>query len=230
MRSRPEDIKHEDEIVWTEDVSSFDYVRETLVDGVGTRRRPVSWRGQVGRRVGYAVLKTNAPSDRDAPGMFTRRVFWVKEHDRSEQPDGAYSSGAPSEAVDPRTVAPRVCGELTERAWGEPLSLDTARPKERAAPKQAQSARHSRMAAEASSPDAPAAIEQGVKEAFADWLHFRDVSVPETLGAAAEKAFSRWLWGNSKELTEAIAAAIAKRVSLAETPSPATTEAPREQK
>ncbi|MER8263029.1 hypothetical protein ABT007_02420 [Streptomyces griseus] len=86
------------------------------------------------------------------------------------------------------------------------------------------------MEAEASSPDAPATIEQGVKEAFADWLHFRDVSVPEKLGAAAEKAFSRWLWGNSKELTEAIAVAIAKRVSLAETPSPAATEEPREQK
>ncbi|MFC7353207.1 MULTISPECIES: DUF6009 family protein [Streptomyces] len=228
VRSQPEDIKHEDEIVWTEDVSSFDYVRETLVDGVGTRRRPVSWRGQAGRRVGYALLKSNAPSDRDAPGMFTRRVFWVKEHDRSEQPDGAYSSGAPSEAVDPRTVAPRVCGELTERAWGGPL--DASPPKERAAAKQSQSARPSRVAAEASSPEAPAAVEQGVKEAFADWLRFRDVSVPETLGAAAEEAFSRWLWGNSKELTEAIAAAIAKRVSLAETPSPAAAEVPREQK
>ncbi|MEU8444114.1 hypothetical protein AB0F05_26990 [Streptomyces microflavus] len=87
------------------------------------------------------------------------------------------------------------------------------------------------MAAEASSPEAPAAtIEQGVKEAFADWLRFRDVSVPEKLGAAAEEAFSRWLWGNSKELTEAIAEAVAKRVSLTETPTPAAAEVPREQK
>ncbi|MER6699784.1 DUF6009 family protein [Streptomyces fimicarius] len=118
---------------------------------------PVSWRGQVGRQVGYALLKSNAPSDGDAPGMFTRRVFWVKEHNRSEQPDGAYSSGTPSEAVDPRTVAPRVCGELTERAWGGPL--DAAPPKERAVAKQPQSAPPSRMAAEASSPDrSPAAF------------------------------------------------------------------------
>ncbi|MFD9716742.1 hypothetical protein [Streptomyces sp. NPDC059076] len=86
------------------------------------------------------------------------------------------------------------------------------------------------MAAEASSPEAPAAIEQGVKEAFADWLRFRDVSVPAKLGAAAEEAFSRWLWGNSKELTEAIAEAVAKRVSLTETPSPAAAKVPREQK
>ncbi|MCJ1678319.1 DUF6009 family protein [Streptomyces sp. APSN-46.1] len=122
MRIEPEDIRHEEEIVWTENVDSFDYVRETLVDGAGTRRRPVSWRGQVGRRVGYAVLKKDAPSNRDAPGMFSRRLFWVKEHDRSEQPDGVYSSGAPTEAVDPRTVAPGVPGELTERAWGGKLS------------------------------------------------------------------------------------------------------------
>lgn len=80
----------------------------------------------------------------------------------------------------------------------------------------------------ASSPQAPAAIDQGVKAAFADWLRFRDMSVPEKLGAAAEEAFSRWLWGNSKELTEAIAEAVAKRVSLTETPSPAAAEEPRE--
>ncbi|GHF56250.1 hypothetical protein GCM10010504_25520 [Streptomyces griseus] len=55
------------------------------------------------------------------PGRFIRRVFWVKEYDRSEQPDGTYGTAAPSEAVDPRTVAPGVWGELTERAWGGPL-------------------------------------------------------------------------------------------------------------
>ncbi|MGC4951556.1 hypothetical protein ACLQ2N_36015, partial [Streptomyces sp. DT224] len=58
------------------------------------------------------------------------------------------------------------------------------------------------MATVASSPQAPAAaIDQGVKAAFADWLRFRDVSVPEKLGAAAEDAFSRWLWGNSKTVS-----------------------------
>ncbi|AZM89012.1 transcription factor [Streptomyces sp. W1SF4] len=121
MKNRHGDIGHEDDIVWTEDVESFDYVRETVVDNAGTRRRPVSWRGHAGRRVGYAVLKQDAPNSDGAPGMFSRRVFWVKEHDRSEQPDGVYSTGAPTEAVDPRTVAPGVWGELTERAWGGKL-------------------------------------------------------------------------------------------------------------
>ncbi|MER0446610.1 DUF6009 family protein [Streptomyces sp. Edi4] len=228
MPSRPEDIKHEDEIVWTEDVSSFDYVRETLVDGVGTRRRPVSWRGQVGRRVGYAVLKAEAPSDRDAPGMFARRVFWVKEHDRSEQPSGPYSSGAPTEAVDPRTVAPGICGELTERAWGGPLTPGAPSSKKRAAAKRPQSAGRSQASSETgTASQQPAAIGQGVKEAFADWLHFRDVSVPEKIGAAAEEAFSRWLRANSQELTQAIAEAVAKRAALPQVPPPADDEGSR---
>ncbi|MEU0278300.1 DUF6009 family protein [Streptomyces sp. NPDC006195] len=47
-------------------------------------------------------------------------VFWVKDYDRSELPNGTYGTSAPS-AVDPRTVAPGVWGELTERAWGGPL-------------------------------------------------------------------------------------------------------------
>ncbi|MFE9570972.1 DUF6009 family protein [Streptomyces sp. NPDC006692] len=228
MQGRPEDIKYEDEIIWTEDVGSFDYVRETLVDGVGTRRRPVSWRGQQGRRVGYAVLKKDAPSDRDAPGMFARRVFWVKEHDRSEQPSGTYSSGAPTEAVDPRTVTPGVWGELTERAWGGPLTSDSSPSKKRAASKRPPSASRSQAASETGlASQAPAAAEQGIKDAFADWLHFRDVSVPEKIGAAVEEAFSRWLWAHSQELTQAIAEAVAKRAALPETPPPTDDEGPR---
>ncbi|MGW6943795.1 DUF6009 family protein [Streptomyces xanthophaeus] len=112
-------LEHEEQIVWTEDVGSFDYVRQTVADLSTTRQKPVAWRG-TGRRVGYSVLKPDAPS-KDAPGRFVRRVFWVKEYDRSEQPDGTYKTSAPSEAVDPRTVAPGVWGELTERAWGGPL-------------------------------------------------------------------------------------------------------------
>ncbi|MFF3620344.1 DUF6009 family protein [Streptomyces sp. NPDC002467] len=78
------------------------------------------WQFDWGRRVGYSVLKSDAPSG-DTPGRFVRRVFRVKDYDRSEQPDGTYKRSAPSEAVDPRTVAPGVWGELTERAWGSPL-------------------------------------------------------------------------------------------------------------
>lgn len=111
-------LEHEEQIVWTEDVGGFDYVRQTVTRLSTTRRKPVGWNG-TGRRVGYSVLKSDAPSG--DTGRFVRRVFWVKDYDRSEQPDGTYKTSAPSEAVDPRTVAPGVLGELTERAWGGPL-------------------------------------------------------------------------------------------------------------
>ncbi|WP_326621301.1 DUF6009 family protein [Streptomyces anulatus] len=106
-------------MVWTEGVGTYDYVRQSVERSSSTRRRPVAWTG-AGRQVGCAVLRLTAPSG-DAPGRFVRRVFWVKEHDRSEQPNGTYKTTAPSEAVDPRTVAPGIWGEPTERAWGGPL-------------------------------------------------------------------------------------------------------------
>ncbi|MFF1732012.1 DUF6009 family protein [Streptomyces sp. NPDC058247] len=113
-------LEHEDEIVWTEDVETLDYVRQSIELSISTRRKPVAWQGS-GRRVGYAVLRLDAPSG-DEPVRFARRVFWVKGYDRSEQPNGTYEYSAPSEAVDPRTVAPGVWGELTESAWRSPLS------------------------------------------------------------------------------------------------------------
>ncbi|MFG2128333.1 DUF6009 family protein [Streptomyces sp. NPDC048751] len=112
-------LEHEERIVWSGDVEGFDYVRQSVARSVSSRSAPVPWNGP-GRRVGYAVLRTDAPSG-EVPGKFVRRVFWVKEHDRSEQPDGLYKTSAPSGAVDPRTVAPGVWGELTERAWGAPF-------------------------------------------------------------------------------------------------------------
>jgi len=119
LGENPLALAHEESIVWAEDAEKFDYVRQSVELSVSTRRRPVPWHG-TGRRVGYAVLRSDAPSG-DVPGKFVRRVFWVKDHDRSEQPEGTYKCSAPSEAVDPRTVAPGVWGTLTERAWGGPL-------------------------------------------------------------------------------------------------------------
>ncbi|QDO01125.1 transcription factor [Streptomyces sp. S1A1-8] len=119
MGENPRALEDEDGIVWTEDVERFDYVRQSVELSVSTRRRLVPWSGS-GRRVGYAVLRPDVPAG-DVPGKFIRRVFWVKGYDRSEQPDGTYECSAPSEAVDPRTVAPGIWGELTERAWGAPL-------------------------------------------------------------------------------------------------------------
>jgi hypothetical protein len=71
------------------------------------RRRIAKWPME-GRRVGYAVLRPDAPHDPQLPGNFTRRVFFLKDHDRDSDPDGVYSYGAPAEAVDPRTITPGV--------------------------------------------------------------------------------------------------------------------------
>lgn len=57
-----------------------------------------------------------------ASGTFRRRVFWLVPHDRDSQPGGDYAKGAPSEAVDPRTLEPRIKGYKTERSQGGPPS------------------------------------------------------------------------------------------------------------
>lgn len=114
-------IAHETEIIWEIPIAEVDYVREA-VEYAGTRQRPVPWHG-AGVRVGYAVLADDAPNSGN-PGIFIRRVFYLKKRrgrvdgDRYFHPDGTYSSGVPTEAVDPRTVAPGKRGELTPRARG----------------------------------------------------------------------------------------------------------------
>ncbi|MFD7017988.1 DUF6009 family protein [Streptomyces sp. NPDC059928] len=218
MSKDPTDLQHEERIVWTEDIDGFDYVRETLTTEASTRARPVPWHG-AGRRVGYATLKRDAPSN-DSPGRFTRRIFWVKEHDRSERPDGVYKTATPSEGVDPRTVAPGVWGDITERAWGGPLPVLSDTPMS-ATPQDAngrarQPGQPGSSRSSAASSKETRAVEQGVTKAFADWLYLHEVSVPETLGAAVGEEFKRWLWANNEELIAAIANAVARQTTLPE--------------
>lgn len=49
--------------------------------------------------------------------MFTRRYFWLKDHDRYFDPEGCYRVGTPVEGADPAMVATGVLGILTNRAW-----------------------------------------------------------------------------------------------------------------
>ncbi|MFI1964615.1 DUF6009 family protein [Streptomyces pathocidini] len=225
MSKDPDDIQHEERIVWTEDIDGFDYVRETLTTEAGTRARPVPWHG-AGRRVGYATLKRDAPSN-DSAGRFTRRIFWVKEHDRSERSDGVYKTATPSEGVDPRTVAPGVWGEVTERAWGGPLPVPSDTPVSATQPEAKGRVRQSDQPGPSQSAAASfketRAVEQGVTKAFADWLYLHEVSVPETLGVAIGEELKRWLWANNEELIAAIADAVARQTTLPEQP-PSTNE------
>jgi uncharacterized protein DUF6009 len=114
-----DEISHETELVWLEDIADLDYVRQSL-DRLPTRRGKPAYHRD-GRMVGYALLGPTAKPSRSS-GTFRRRVFWLLPHDRDSEPDGLYAKGAPAEAVDPRTLVARVKGFKTERSEGGPPS------------------------------------------------------------------------------------------------------------
>ncbi|MFF0094859.1 DUF6009 family protein [Streptomyces canus] len=114
-----DEISHETDIVWLEEIDELDYVRQSI-DRLPTRKGRPPYR-RPGRMVGYAVLGPDAKASR-ASGTFRRRVFWLQPHDRDSEPDGLYAKSAPAEAVDPRTLQPRVKGYKTERSEGGPPS------------------------------------------------------------------------------------------------------------
>ncbi|MEU5893195.1 DUF6009 family protein [Streptomyces sp. NPDC047461] len=114
-----DELVHEDDFVWLEDIDTLDYVRQSL-DRLTTRRGKPPYHRD-GRMVGYALLGPGAKPSRSS-GTFRRRVFWLLPHDRDTAPEGLYATGAPAEAVDPRTLAPGSKGCKTERSEGGPPS------------------------------------------------------------------------------------------------------------
>ncbi|MER6570304.1 DUF6009 family protein [Streptomyces sp. NPDC001093] len=114
-----DEIVHEVGLVWLEDTSGLDYVRQSLDRLPSRRGKPAYHRD--GRMVGYALLGPQAKPSRSS-GTFRRRVFWLLPHDRDTVPDGLYATGAPAEAVDPRTLAPGSKGRKTERSEGGAVS------------------------------------------------------------------------------------------------------------
>ncbi|MEW2527580.1 DUF6009 family protein [Streptomyces sp. NPDC047071] len=114
-----DEISHEADLVWLEDIDHLDYVRQSL-DRLPTRRGKPAYHRD-GRMVGYALLASSAKPSRSS-GTFRRRVFWLLPHDRDSAPEGLYAIGAPAEAVDPRTLAAGAKGYKTERSEGGPPS------------------------------------------------------------------------------------------------------------
>ncbi|MER5417466.1 DUF6009 family protein [Streptomyces virginiae] len=108
-----DEIHHEIDLIWLEDVTELDYVRQSL-DRLPTRRGKPAYHRD-GRLVGYAQLGPQAKASRSS-GTFRRRVFWLLPHDRDTVPDGLYASGAPAEAVDPATLTAGSKGRKTERS------------------------------------------------------------------------------------------------------------------
>lgn len=112
-----DEIVHEVGLVWLEDISRLDYVRQSL-DRLPTRCGRPAYRRD-GRLVGYALLGPQAKPSR-LSGTFRRRLFWLLPHDRDTVPDGLYATGSPAEAVDVLTLAPGDRGRRTERSAGGP--------------------------------------------------------------------------------------------------------------
>jgi hypothetical protein len=113
----------EERIVWVEDVERLDYVRESS-DSFSSRVGRPARRRCPGRLVGYSELRPEAEGSSRYYRSFRRRLFWLKPYDR-DSGDPTYRHGCPAEGVDPRTVAPNVRGQVTERAWGGPLKQET---------------------------------------------------------------------------------------------------------
>lgn len=107
------DLAHENAVVWLESPDNLDYVRQALDKTPRRRGKPRYARD--GRLVGYTELDETAEADPDS-GLQKRRVFFLLPHDRDTDPDGSYRVGAPGEAVDPRTIAPKKVGDKTPRS------------------------------------------------------------------------------------------------------------------
>ncbi|MFD6416183.1 DUF6009 family protein [Streptomyces sp. NPDC060194] len=107
------DLAHENAVVWLESPDNLDYVRQALDKTPRRRGKPRYARD--GRLVGYTELDEHAEADPDS-GLHKRRVFFLLPHDRDTAPTGYYATGAPGEAVDPRTIDPQKVGEKTPRS------------------------------------------------------------------------------------------------------------------
>lgn len=112
------DLAQEAEIVWLEDPTDLDYVRQAL-DKVNTRRGKPRYERD-GRLIGYSNLQPKALRSSDS-GLFARRTFYLLPHDRPNRlgdPDCPYNVGSPLEAVDPRTIQTGHVGHKTTRSQG----------------------------------------------------------------------------------------------------------------
>lgn len=103
----PHEIEHETDIVCLEDIDTLDYVRQSL-DRLPRRAGKPAYHRH-GRLVGYAVLGPDAKASR-ASGAFLRRVMWLAPHDRDQDPDGLYATGAPPKPSTPAPSAPVSAG------------------------------------------------------------------------------------------------------------------------
>ena len=110
-----EELRLENSVVWLEDASDFDYIREipwVVVDPY--QIPPLLHPGY--RMIAFTRL---VPGLKEVEGKnYMRRYFELRPVDRDSDPNGTYSRESrccPSEAVEPKTVSPGVPGRRTSR-------------------------------------------------------------------------------------------------------------------
>jgi Family of unknown function (DUF6009) len=131
IQIKPEDLRHEQSIVWVLDPSLFVWVRECSI--LHRRRRgPIRYKRPY-RVVGYSELRKEAPSARimqsrlnRGKGQYARRLWVVLRSDLEKgEPWSADFPGAPECAVDPTTISAGIKGQRTPRveAWRSAYQL-----------------------------------------------------------------------------------------------------------
>jgi len=128
------DLSAEIKLIWLDDISRYDYVRESVITGSVKANQPRQ--GAERRIVGYTTV-TGGRRSKEA--QYDHRIFWLTCHDRGEditkysmtvqwrykcdwapgEPLTQYGATEyPVEAVDPRTVKIGVPGSHTPRSTG----------------------------------------------------------------------------------------------------------------
>jgi len=98
------------EIVWLEGPLKFTYLRESVYCTLDPRcmRLKTPLFGQQAKSVGYEVCTDPSEGGKliARRRVYSRRVWWLKVHDRDIDPNGVYAYHWPVEAVAPVFIAP----------------------------------------------------------------------------------------------------------------------------
>ncbi len=102
--NREDPLAFESSIIWTQDVTTLDFVRVATVRNARNRRGRLRLDDPRITVVGYSKLSDGAPTDPETR-HFVRRVFYLREEDSRLN-----MNAFPPSAIDPKTVAPGVQG------------------------------------------------------------------------------------------------------------------------
>jgi len=88
-------------IVWLEDVSNCDYVRQGYVYSKKKKGKPAFKSVNTSRLVGYEELDPATTTRKSAE---YRAIYTLRAYDRDSEPEGIYKTEKPTEAVNPKLL------------------------------------------------------------------------------------------------------------------------------